>query len=54
MNYRRIEFIAGLGAGLLGLLGFAIVITGWGFGPSLLPCWGFALIAALMADRFKR
>jgi hypothetical protein len=50
----------GLNAGrtLLGIstavLGFAIVMTGWGFGPMLLPCWGYALIAAMMADRVKR
>jgi hypothetical protein len=50
----------GLNAGrlLLGistaLLGFSIVMTGWGFGPMLLPSWGFALVAALMADRVKR
>lgn len=50
----------GLNAGrwLLGistaLLGFMVVITGWGFGPTLLPCWSFALIAAMMADRVNR
>lgn len=50
----------GLNAGrlLLGvstaLLGFSIVMTGWGFGPMLLPSWGFALVAAMMADRVKR
>jgi hypothetical protein len=37
-----------------GLLGFMVVITGWGFGPTLLPCWSFALIAAMMADRVNR
>jgi hypothetical protein len=50
----------GLNAGrlLLGvstaLLGFSIVMTGWGFGLTLLPSWGFALVAAMMADRVKR
>lgn len=48
----------GAGRMLLGgstaLLGFGVVITGWSIGPSLLPCWLFALLAAAMADRVER